>query len=510
MRATTEIFRHADAALVDNALGAVLRLRSLAGCADVKALRAAFEPIGDAEKQRAVVAAARDVADVVARYNAGRCEEAMPLARSVAQRVRKVGYRPVEAEASYWLGRTEHVCGSAKAAAEALFVAATSAEESHQDELLARSLTEMAYVQGAELARYDEANDFARFAGAAIWRAGAPEVLLSELARARGWIEYTRGDLVAALPLRREALERHVRAMGDDDPDALQLRAEVSDLEYESGQLGEALGEARQVLARSTALLGPRHMRTGRYTLDVAEVLIAQGKYAEAAPLLDQARPIVSANVATNERYVEGIQALGLGDVAGGRSKLDACIRASEASYGQDDPYPISVAGDLALRLALHRSPDAADVARDVVRHIEAVKAQGNPWFATAYAALAITLARDGHGAEAAGLADQAILIAEKGAAQQLPFALLAKGEALLARGSNAEAVAALERARSMVTERGGIDEVALGDIDFAEARALPSSDPRSKSLAGEARAAYAASSEASFAAPVDAWLAKP
>ncbi len=509
-RALAELLRHADAQLVDNAYGAVLRLPPVAGCADVRALRASYEPIQGEAKKLEADAVRRDVANVAARYNAGRCEEAMPIAVDVAKRASALGVPSVEAEALYWRARVGHVCGDAKAANDAAFQAAADAERSHQDELRARCLVELVYLQGTQLARYDEALDFGRLAEAAIQRIAAtapsadrqPPFMFAELARARGWVEYTRGDLPAALPLRREALVRHVEAIGDKDPDAIQIHAELADLEFEAGQYREALADEREVLHRAIDLLGPRHMRTGRYTLDVAETLVSQGKYAEAQTWLDRSRPIVSLDVADHQEFVDAVQRFGTGDVDGGDARLLECVRRADKEWGPEDPYPLSVEGDRAKWLAVHRRTDRAmAAARAVVERVLATKDPNNPWLPNGYAAYALLLARAGRADDALPHADRAIAMSEKGAMGQLPFALLAKGEALLAKGDRAGAIAPLDRARTQVEERDGIDGVIRGDIAAALAKALAGSDDaRAAAMADEAKRDYAASSEPGFA----------
>jgi eukaryotic-like serine/threonine-protein kinase len=471
LRALTELLRRADAQMVDNALGSALRLRPLPGCADVRALRAAYEPVGE-EKRAAVDALRHDVADVVARYNAGRCQEAMPLATEVAARAKSVGYVPVEAEAVYWAGRTAATCRDPQTSSDYLFEAVKDAEESHQDELAARALVTLTEVRGSGLSLYGEGTSIARLAEAAIRRVGAPDALLAELAHARGWLEYTHGNIETALPLRREALERHRRAVGDDDPDPLQMHAELSDLEFEAGHLVVALAAQEELLARSIELLGAGHQRTGRYTLDVAETLVVQGKYEEAAPWLDRARPIVAGGPREHLRYVEAVEHVGQGEVDRGASELRAIVALGEREDGPDDPYPLSVRAELAKWLAVHHRADGGEEARALLKHIAALRQEENPWYSPAYATHAIVLARTGKADDGAeSVAKHAVLLAEHGAAQ-LPYALLALGEVALARGDAAGAMVPLERARAMVAERGGIDAIIEGDLDLALARA--------------------------------------
>ena len=496
VRALTDLLRHADAPLVDNALGGALRLRPLAACADVRALREAYEPVSEG-KRAAVDALRHDVANVVAWFNAGRCHEAMPLAIEVAARARSAGYVPVEAEAFYWAGRTAGLCRDPRTSSDYLFEAIAKSDESHQDELTAQVLVALAEIQGSGLSRYEEGMSIARIAEARVSRIGGADAILAALAKARGWIEYTHGNIEAALPLRREALERHRRALGDDDPDALQLHAELADLEFEAGHLEAALTAQRDLFARSVAMLGPSALRTGRYALDIGETLAAEGKYEEAAPWLERARTTVTAGVLEHSKYVDAVEHIGLGEVDRGAAELRAVVAIGEHDVGPNDPYPLSTRADLSKWLAVHRRPEARDLAAGVIKQIESLKEEENPWYSSAYATRAIADARAGKADGATeATARHAVSLAEHGAAQ-LPYALLALAEVLLARGDATAAREPLERARAMASERGGIDAIIEGDLDVALARALVEVDgARAKELMVDAKRAYAASKE--------------
>jgi tetratricopeptide (TPR) repeat protein len=500
VRALTDLLRHADAPLIDNALAGALRLRPLAACADVRALRAAYAPLSE-DKRSPVEALRHDIANLVAWFNAGRCREAMPLATDVAARAKAVGYVPVEAEAFYWAGRTAGLCRDPRTSSDYLFEAESGSEESHQDELSANVLVALADVQGSGLSRYEEGMSLARIAEARIRRIGGSDAILATLARARGWIEYTHGNIEAALPYRREALDRHRRALGDDDPDALQFHAELADLEFEAGHLAAALTAQRELVDRSIAMLGAGALRTGRYVLDVGETLVAEGQYEEAAPWLDRARATVTAGVLEHSKYVDAIERFGLGEVDRGAAELRAVVAIGEHDVGPNDPYPLSTRSDLAKWLAVHRRAEAGDVASAVIAQIASVKGEENPWYSNAYAALALVDARAGRVKDRTteNTAKHAISLAEHGAGQ-LPYALLALGEVLLARGDVGAAREPLERAMTLVTERGGIDPIIQGDLDFALARALWGADrARATDLAQSAKRAYAASREPSF-----------
>jgi hypothetical protein len=283
------------------------------------------------------------------------------------------------------------------------------------------------------------------------------------------------------------------------------MHAELSDLEFEAGHLVVALAAQRELLDRGVELLGPGHQRTGRYTLDVAETLVVQGKYEEAAPWLDRARPIVQGGPREHFRFVEAVEHVGRGEVDRGVDELRAIVALGERENGPDDPYPLSVRADVAKWLTVHRRPEGDDEARALLKHIADLRQEENPWYSAAYATHAIALARTGKADDGAeSIAKHAVALAEHGASQ-LPFALLALGEVSLARGDAAGAAAPLERAVAMVAERGGIDAVVEGDLDLALARAKAGVDPaRAKELADGAKRAYALGKEPSFTPEVD------
>jgi len=279
--------------MVDNALGSALRLRPLAGCADVRALRAAYEPVGD-DKRAAVDALRHDVADVVARYNAGRCQEAMPLATEVAARAKSVGYVPVEAEAATGPGgRLQPVA--------------------------IRRCRPTYPLRGGEGRRGEPSR---RARGAARWscsrRFGAPDCRSTGRGR-RSRTSPRRPSVASALPTRsspssptpvdgsstRTATSRPLfrsaarRSSATVAPSGTTIPTPcrcTRSCRISSSKPGTSSSRSPpgELLARSVELLGAGHQRTGRYTLDVAETLVVQGKYEEAAPWLDRARPIVA------------------------------------------------------------------------------------------------------------------------------------------------------------------------------------------------------------------------
>ena len=110
VRALTRCFASADTGVVDNAVGAAGALPTLDRCADVAMLRAVVRPPDDPAKRAEVDRLREEVAKVNALASAGRCDQAGTVGAPVARGRRRLGYKPLEAEIAYALGRLFDTC----------------------------------------------------------------------------------------------------------------------------------------------------------------------------------------------------------------------------------------------------------------------------------------------------------------------------------------------------------------------------------------------------------------
>lgn len=100
---------------------------------------------------------------------------------------------------------------------------------------------------------------------------------------------YARGDLKGAEPLVRETLARQRRALGDEHADVATSMNNLASLLYASGRLDEAEALFRDALAMRERLFGRRHRHVAQSLNNLATVLKARREYAAAEPLLREA-----------------------------------------------------------------------------------------------------------------------------------------------------------------------------------------------------------------------------
>lgn len=118
-------------------------------------------------------------------------------------------------------------------------------------------------------------------------------------------VESETGQLSRALELQREAV-RIATPIPSQRAEVLTMRANLSGLLQETGDLSGAEEEARQVLEMRRAVLGGDHpfaiRQMGRY----AKILLRNGAYSEAAALIGQALPL--ARRVWGEKHADSLQ----------------------------------------------------------------------------------------------------------------------------------------------------------------------------------------------------------
>ena len=137
LRALTDVFSEANGEVVENAVSASNALASLDRCADVPLLRAVVRPPEDAATRQKVDELRKQLADVKARFDAGRYREALMHAPSLIDRARAIGYEPLLAEALALLGTIHYKANASKAAEDALVEAFRVADSARHDEVRA-------------------------------------------------------------------------------------------------------------------------------------------------------------------------------------------------------------------------------------------------------------------------------------------------------------------------------------------------------------------------------------
>jgi tetratricopeptide (TPR) repeat protein len=473
LRVATDLLVHADRALAAKAIDLAESLSPLADCANTEALLSPVRLPADPGVRARVAAVQTELASAKANEAAGRYAAGLPFAQAAADEARKIGYRPLEAEALVQLGALQDWAGDATTAAATYAAAANAAIAGRSDLALARALTDAIWVAGYDLRHFDEAERLAQLAHGALERLGGSPRVEAQLLGYEGAVLLAKGDADAALEHHRKALAIQT-AHGLDTAMTLNNIALV---QQRKGDDAGALASYQQVLASQEKQLGGQHPDVALVLNNIGFTQQRLGHYDEAYAALQRALAIREGVLGPDHPQVAGTLD-NLSAVLVDLKRYDDAVAAAqrglaiaEKSLGPDHPELAAIHFDLgvALMYAAHY-PDAQ-----------------------AHFARSLELTRKAAGGDTADLAP----------------ALIELGELQLRQQHAAAAIAPIERALALV-EKGG-DPTVLANGRYLLGKALweTGAHDRALALAHEARDGLAAAGgQADSLAEVDQWLA--
>ncbi len=212
VRALGEVLGTADKSMVESAMAATSALPALDRCADVAMLRAVIKPPDDPAKRTEVAALRESAAKLSALASAGRCNDAKALGMPLLERAKQLGYRPLEAEAAFGLGRLVDSCLEPPAAAVYLEEAVLAAEASNDEEVAIRASSFFAVLHSDRLGDPIVGGFWVRHADALLARFPNHPVLAAEIASARATWLASAGRDADALVEQRRSLDLRERA----------------------------------------------------------------------------------------------------------------------------------------------------------------------------------------------------------------------------------------------------------------------------------------------------------
>jgi tetratricopeptide (TPR) repeat protein/predicted Ser/Thr protein kinase len=274
LRALTDAFiRDADA-VVDDAVKAVYKLRSLEECRERPEAGLLTAAPADPKAAVQVQALAGELDEISALLKAGEYARGVPQARQAAAQARALGHDHTTAEALVLLGSLESLTGEYALAERSLFAAALVAERGDNRAALARARTELVLVLGYGLGRFDEALQWGELARNALPAAGG--ALEVRLRSALGLVHQRRGDLPAATAAFTGALELAEATLGPDNPGVATVLGHLAAVQADAGERAAARSSLRRALAIRERALGPEHPDTRR-DRDTLAALEARG-----------------------------------------------------------------------------------------------------------------------------------------------------------------------------------------------------------------------------------------
>jgi serine/threonine protein kinase/tetratricopeptide (TPR) repeat protein len=288
VQALTDLFVTAEASVVENAVSAAGALPTLEGCADLQMLRSVIPPPDQRTRDR-VEALRSEVAKARAMGDAGQCVQGLAAGRAALAAAKSVAYPPLEAEASYVVGRAGNYCLDAESAVAALEDAVWAAETSRDDEVAVEAASFAAGLLADRLHDVRAGRRWLRYADAILRRLPGHPIL--EAYHQVGW-----GAQLAAEGKPGDSVQEGLRGLaikeqflGPLHPDTAASAMNVGAALHELGRDLDAEPYAARAVDTFDRLLGPESAQGAMALLDHAEVLTALGRYADARRELGRA-----------------------------------------------------------------------------------------------------------------------------------------------------------------------------------------------------------------------------
>jgi tetratricopeptide (TPR) repeat protein len=278
---TAELSR-ADAALVKRSAETVGLLRGVSGCANIEALSAPV-PLAEDPALRAKVDTLRtELARAQALLDAGRYQQALPVAQAAADTARTLNYRPMEAEALHVLGWAHQRLSKPDQAMKVWNEAMTAATAGRHDELAVQLATDLVGGLSDLRESFSEAHLWARQAHALLERMGGSPELEGKLANHEGILAVREGKLDLAATHYARALALRERTLG---PTHVETAKALNNLAYtrnRQGRPAEAVPLCERALAVYEQRLGKDHPLLAQVFGNLAIAQKDLGQYAQA------------------------------------------------------------------------------------------------------------------------------------------------------------------------------------------------------------------------------------
>jgi tetratricopeptide (TPR) repeat protein len=480
LRALTEVYSRADAAVFKHAIDAALALGPIERCGDDFHLLLPMRLPANAADRARVEEVNTLFAQARAQVTSGNVKGAHSRLIEAGRVAETAHYAPTLARALYLRGELEAEM-SFPNALEHLRSAIWVADEGRDDETRSWAWSVVAFQLGYVEGKLSEGLNALEHARAAQRRLGPDLELESRLESVTAGMLYAQGKYGEAAQHSRRMLD--MRRRQPDAGGGLPLAAVLFDTAMSEAELGN-YERAREYLEQSLAIrekvLGPEHVLVAVARDGLGTVLQVLGHY-EAAQLEIQRAIDTGGNTlgADNPAVAQFRANLCLLQTALGQlnQAVESCRAAQavlRARMGATNWSTLSVDSSLGLALAERGDLDeAVRWEREAVAGAEAAYPAGHAEFAGYWSSLGRVLARAGRPDEAVTLHKRAIALAEKAGHERRPFALYCYlGEAELARSRPEAAAEAYTRALALGDPKIGHDnrELTYALVGLAEA----------------------------------------
>ncbi len=367
------VLEEVDAQTLNHAFETVNTVPDPTACGNTEALLAAVAPPAHPELQRAVDQVRERLARAEALSRAGRVPEALALAQELAEHAKRLGYRPLLAEALTDRGKLEEHNGDYEHAEQTLAQAHALALASGHDYQAARASQHLVFVIGDRRKRLEDGLRWAEISEAEYERAGRSDeraglmlarstsyqvagqleaaqqhalealALAQEGSGSKAYLvavihinlgEQLRelGDLVGARSHLELAHEIWLRELGPDHPELAMVLHNLGLVDLEGGDLGGAALRFRQAVEIRERALGPNHPLLATSLSNLGVVLRRRGELVPARATFERAAEILVDRVGPEALELGpvytnlGVIDREVGDLAAARAHLEQAI----------------------------------------------------------------------------------------------------------------------------------------------------------------------------------------
>lgn len=263
--------------LVERAAEASARLPSLASCADPDRL-GAWDPLPEDPARRArVVALTGELSQSGASLLAGEYRSAFERLSELSLRARALGEKDLESEALYLAGISAARLGDFEQSVDLVEQAIVAAYLSGNEEVWIRSVTEMAWEVGYELAQPAQARVWTRLADSLLPRLKNRPDLGAAIENTLGSIAQGQGRGEEAVERLRRAVAFRARFRGEEHFETAKMRSNLANALASQGRLSEAIELQREAVRVAEVELGAQHPVTAHFFQSLGAVLAIQG-----------------------------------------------------------------------------------------------------------------------------------------------------------------------------------------------------------------------------------------
>ncbi|HEY2745936.1 MAG TPA: tetratricopeptide repeat protein, partial [Polyangia bacterium] len=285
--ALVRLYSAPDAQIVDRAVVTLDELTPIEACADAHALAAPDPAPRDPAQRRVLADLQARAAEASALAYARKSVRSLALVQPLLGEAEKLGYAPLVARLLLVRARDEQNLARHDAAVASLHRAAEIALGAHDDADAADAWNMLVWNRGFVLSFRSEAEEWARYAGAAIRRLGGDDEREGTRLFNLGSVLALEGRFDEARALLRQARERMLKSRGPRYWRIASVDDTLGSVDYDSGHVADALAIHHRASELRVHTLGPDHPLVGASLAYEARDLTALGRADEALPLFD-------------------------------------------------------------------------------------------------------------------------------------------------------------------------------------------------------------------------------